>query len=228
MPRGASHAFAEPPATKALADTSSPQRRRPEPPIALWPDLMPTQFGGLPFLLPVLQRLGLPAWADDAGIDAATCARCRAGRCVAAPARRCRRCGVAARRALGQRIDTRHGSLRLRRGRITRCRRPRAALSQRLPATLAESDAHDRTRRAVAHRRPRRLAAAARVSALHTLVCRRSRAGAEAPRTPTLHIHVNDADLRLRRHGLDIDPGWLPWFGRVVAYHYSTARTSSR
>jgi hypothetical protein len=28
------------------------------------------------------------------------------------------------------------------------------------------------------------------------------------------------ADLRVRRHGLDIDPGWLPWFGRVVAFHY--------
>jgi hypothetical protein len=27
-------------------------------------------------------------------------------------------------------------------------------------------------------------------------------------------------DLRVRRLGLDIDPGWLPWFGRVVAFHY--------
>jgi hypothetical protein len=24
----------------------------------------------------------------------------------------------------------------------------------------------------------------------------------------------------VRRLGLDIDPGWLPWFGRVVAFHY--------
>jgi len=32
------------------------------------------------------------------------------------------------------------------------------------------------------------------------------------------------ADLRIRRIGLDIDPGWLPWFGecgRVVRFHYS-------
>jgi hypothetical protein len=32
------------------------------------------------------------------------------------------------------------------------------------------------------------------------------------------------ADLRIRRIGLDIDPGWLPWFGecgRVVHFHYS-------
>jgi hypothetical protein len=31
------------------------------------------------------------------------------------------------------------------------------------------------------------------------------------------------ADLRIRRIGLDVDPGWLPWFGecgRVVRFHY--------
>jgi hypothetical protein len=28
------------------------------------------------------------------------------------------------------------------------------------------------------------------------------------------------ADLRLRRAGLDLDPGWVPWMGRVVTYHY--------
>jgi len=24
----------------------------------------------------------------------------------------------------------------------------------------------------------------------------------------------------VRRAGLDIDPGWLPWFGRVVAFQF--------
>ena len=28
------------------------------------------------------------------------------------------------------------------------------------------------------------------------------------------------ADVRIRRAGLDVDPGWVPWFGRVVAFHY--------
>ena len=41
--------------------------------------------------------------------------------------------------------------------------------------------------------------------------------------TPT-HVDVffrlNAADVRIRRAGLDIDPGWVPWFGRVVAFHY--------
>ena len=41
--------------------------------------------------------------------------------------------------------------------------------------------------------------------------------------TPT-HVDVffrlNAADVRIRRAGLDVDPGWVPWFGRVVAFHY--------
>jgi hypothetical protein len=27
-------------------------------------------------------------------------------------------------------------------------------------------------------------------------------------------------DLRIRRAGLDLDPGWLPWLARVVRFHY--------
>ena len=41
--------------------------------------------------------------------------------------------------------------------------------------------------------------------------------------TPThadIHFRVNDSDMRVRTLGLDIDPGWLPWFGRVVSFHY--------
>lgn len=41
--------------------------------------------------------------------------------------------------------------------------------------------------------------------------------------TPT-HIDLwfdhSQADLRLRRAGLDLDPGWVPWLGRVVNFHY--------
>lgn len=41
--------------------------------------------------------------------------------------------------------------------------------------------------------------------------------------TPThvdLFFALDQADLRLRRLGLDLDPGWLPWLGRVVNFHY--------
>lgn len=34
------------------------------------------------------------------------------------------------------------------------------------------------------------------------------------------------ADVRIRRVGLDLDPGWLPWFGRVVRFHYVPAPRS--
>ena len=29
-----------------------------------------------------------------------------------------------------------------------------------------------------------------------------------------------EVDLRLRRRGLDSDPGWVPWFARIVAFHF--------
>jgi hypothetical protein len=30
-------------------------------------------------------------------------------------------------------------------------------------------------------------------------------------------------DLRLRRLALDVDPGWVPWLGRIVRFHYLEA-----
>lgn len=37
-----------------------------------------------------------------------------------------------------------------------------------------------------------------------------------------LHFRLNDARLPVRRAGLDINPGWLPWLGRVVTFHYGS------
>jgi hypothetical protein len=31
---------------------------------------------------------------------------------------------------------------------------------------------------------------------------------------------LNGVSLAVRRGGLDLDPGWVPWFGRVVGFHY--------
>lgn len=54
---------------------------------------------------------------------------------------------------------------------------------------------------------------------LHSLICRFGRISA----TPT-HIDIlmpaSDADICVRRAGLDFDLGWVPWFGRVVHFHY--------
>ncbi len=33
-------------------------------------------------------------------------------------------------------------------------------------------------------------------------------------------LPLDEADLRIRCHGLDLDPGWVPWLGRVIQYHY--------
>ena len=41
-----------------------------------------------------------------------------------------------------------------------------------------------------------------------------------APESVAVRFRVNAADIRLRRRALDIDPGWVPWLGRVVRYHY--------
>jgi hypothetical protein len=41
--------------------------------------------------------------------------------------------------------------------------------------------------------------------------------------TPThldLYFTLEQADIRVRQAGLDLDPGWLPWWGRVVQFHY--------
>ncbi|HEY4241155.1 MAG TPA: hypothetical protein VGM88_15135 [Kofleriaceae bacterium] len=45
--------------------------------------------------------------------------------------------------------------------------------------------------------------------------------------TPThleLELKLRDADVRVRAAGLDIDPGWVPWLGRVVRFRYTGGR----
>lgn len=41
--------------------------------------------------------------------------------------------------------------------------------------------------------------------------------------TPThadMFFELSGVSLSVRRAGLDLDPGWVPWFGRVVTFHY--------
>ncbi len=40
-----------------------------------------------------------------------------------------------------------------------------------------------------------------------------------------VHFPLNATDLRVRRAGLDFDPGWVGWFGRVVSFHYGESVT---
>ncbi len=46
--------------------------------------------------------------------------------------------------------------------------------------------------------------------------------------TPThvdVRLPIEVVDLRIRRAGLDIDPGWVPWLGRVLRFHYGLDRS---
>jgi len=52
-----------------------------------------------------------------------------------------------------------------------------------------------------------------------SLICRAGRISATSTHLD-VQFPASDADIRIRRSGLDIDPGWLPWFGRVVHFQY--------
>lgn len=54
---------------------------------------------------------------------------------------------------------------------------------------------------------------------LYSLVCRPARIAITATHVDVWQA-IDAVDLRLRRAGLDIDPGWVPWLGRVLRFHY--------
>jgi hypothetical protein len=39
-----------------------------------------------------------------------------------------------------------------------------------------------------------------------------------------LFFDLNQTDIRIRKAGLDLNPGWLPWFGRVIQFHYRSSQ----
>ena len=54
---------------------------------------------------------------------------------------------------------------------------------------------------------------------LRALVLRPARVSATRTHLDLLFDHQL-ADLRVRRAGLDVDPGWIPWLGLVIRFHY--------
>jgi hypothetical protein len=36
-----------------------------------------------------------------------------------------------------------------------------------------------------------------------------------------VHLDLGDVDIDVRRAGLDLDPGWVPWLGVVVIFVYA-------
>jgi hypothetical protein len=39
-----------------------------------------------------------------------------------------------------------------------------------------------------------------------------------------VRMPLSTVDLRIRRAGLDLDPGWVPWLGRVVRFYFDAER----
>jgi hypothetical protein len=54
---------------------------------------------------------------------------------------------------------------------------------------------------------------------LRALVLRRGRVAFTRTHVDVT-MPLSAADVRVRAAGLDLDPGWVPWLGRVVAFHY--------
>jgi hypothetical protein len=54
---------------------------------------------------------------------------------------------------------------------------------------------------------------------LHDLVCRPALVSSTRTHLDVT-MELRRADPRVRRAGLDVDPGWLPWLGKVVSFHY--------
>lgn len=176
-----------------------------------------TAAGGLLFLLPLLARLGLPAWREAVGD---------------APAFTAAVLGAALHRL---RIDADDPAWALALPIGAAAALPRGAvpppapwLDDRLaprfgpPGAMARrlAEAPDAPAQAAlwldaCRRWLRRIGGLG----LASLVARPGRLALTATHADGFFA-LAQTDLRVRRLGLDIDPGWLPWFGRVVAFHY--------
>jgi hypothetical protein len=190
---------------RVIAESITDSDGDPEP----W--LHPTAFGGLLFLLPLMQRLGLPTWLppDDTCFAAlvlrAALQRLRAPEddpawqlagadAIAQPYRIAAPAAwqdplLAAPRGRASPID-----------RLQQGAHPMEQAQAWLTAARYWLRRAGRIGLASLVRRPGRLA----LSATHA----------------DLHFELARTDLRVRRLGLDFDPGWLPWYGRVVSFHY--------
>lgn len=179
-----------------------------------------TGFGGLLFLLPVLQRLGFAAWAENLHANAAE---------------------AVVRQMLGQtlqrlRAPPGDSSWLLARARLNEGLDVIDAEAPTLwgASALASARGSAAVDLVVAAGQPQSAATLAR---LWLATCRRwlrrqARIGianlvcrpAAFDLTPThadVHFRLSEADMRIRRAALDVDPGWVWWYGRVIHFHYA-------
>lgn len=170
-----------------------------------------TAAGGLLFLLPLLEALGFPAWlaSQPEGERERLAARLLGAVLdrLRLPADDPMRWLTAAAIEGGER------SLAV--------ARLRAARRARSPA--AGDDAAVDAELAAWLMRCRRWLRGVAGIGLASLVLRRAMV-AVTPTHVDVWLALEAADIRVRRAGLDVDPGWVPWLGRVVCFHYARER----
>ncbi len=182
------------------------------------PYLEPTACAGLLFLLPVLARLGIEAWSNQAEARGDNFAQ----RVLTAALRRLRVppedpawAIVPSELQDGDAIrvpaPARWGAALLA---PPRARQSRGDVVRAL-AAAASLDTQATVWLTAARRWLRRGGGIGLAS-----LALRSGSASLTPTHADIHFRANDSDMRVRRLGLDLDPGWLPWFGRVVSFHY--------
>lgn len=219
-------------ALTANSPPTEPREARAITRAAGWPvsERVPTAAGGLLFLVPVLARLGFADWCSAHDLDWRT-SRSLATRIFATLLDRLRLDPIdpawmltgtvnspdedAA--AIGRSVeaDWRDDLQRFLASRLYSLRVPGSALDAAASPRRRVSDAPDLWLAAC-----RRLLRT-RMGIGPASLVRRTAHMVITPTHVDLFFRLADADDRVRRAGLDITPGWVPWLAAVVTIHYA-------
>lgn len=200
--------------SSALTANASPPMAVGTPPL----QLAATAYGGLLFVLPLLQRLGFAAWAETLPQDAPqTVVR----HLLALMLRRLHAPPHDPAWLLTEEGDCEDtAAIEAQPPPVWSTLRvavPRSAGTSDLAANTAPCTPPTWARLwLTACRRWLRLQAGIGVA---TLVCRPASMDLTATHAD-MHFRLRDADMRVRRAALDLDPGWVWWYGRVVHFNY--------
>jgi hypothetical protein len=206
------------PAVRHVSAAPATDQRAGDPAVAL-PEaaeptpVWPTTWAGLPFLLAVAADAGIPAMIVDDPVLAARPLRwaLHAIACTLVPAAHDDPAVLAlaglgpAGRPPSAQGDPADAAERARIDDVAR--QWAAALAARLPRR-ADADA------------PGRLADADGGDIVAKLARRTGHIVAD-PGWIDIHLRLDEVDVDVRRAGLDLDPGWVPWLGTVVRFRYA-------
>jgi hypothetical protein len=190
-----------------------------------WLPSAASNFGGLLFLLPVLQRLGYAAWAETVTEDAAESV---ARQMLALALRRLQApsddpawllaCGA---------VDACQDDIKAQAPAVwsdSALAAPRGSAVTDLLATAQQPQSVARLARLWLTACRRWLRRQARIG-IASLVCRPAALELNATHAE-VYFQLSQTDMRVRRAALDLDPGWVGWYRRVVNFHYTEQATA--